>query len=207
MLYVLSLIDLRSNKGKQEKAEFCENHKDFNILSSEEMTKLNLMFESVMAHPKARSLIEQEGVAERSYFWNDKISGLDCKCRPDKIIESRSLLVDVKTAPEIKSFCYSVDDYRYYVQDPWYCDGVSRFHDSFMRMEFLVIQKTIEIGRYPVAVVKLPQEAIEYGRQVYRDDLNRYAEFLESKKIPETQEIEMSYKFNQKVEEFYGEVF
>jgi exodeoxyribonuclease VIII len=115
------------------------------------------------------------------------------------------LLVDVKTAPDLKKFCHSVDDYRYYVQDPWYCDGVSRF-DGDVRMEFLVIQKTIEIGRYPVMVVKLPQEAIEYGRAIYREDLNKYAEFLSSDQEPETSELIMSWRFNQKADEHFGEV-
>jgi exodeoxyribonuclease VIII len=163
------------------------------------------MFESVMAHREARALIEADGIAEGSYFWTDEQTGLDCKCRPDKHIESQSLLVDVKTTPSLVKFSYSVDDYRYYVQDAWYCDGVSRFGDP-VRMEFLVIQKTIECGRYPVMVVKLPQEAIEYGRDVYREDLERYAEFLSSGAQPETRELVMGYQFDKKVEYRFGDV-
>jgi len=184
----------RTNVGKAEALAFKEEHKDSKILTTDDHKKLNLMFESVMAHRPARMLIEAEGVAERSYFWTDERTDLECKCRPDKYIQSQSLLVDIKTAPDLKKFCYSVDDYRYYVQDPWYCDGVSRFGDN-VRMEFLVIQKTIEIGRYPVMVVKLPPEAIEYGRVQYRRDLMRYAEFLSSEQEEETPELPMHYRF------------
>jgi exodeoxyribonuclease VIII len=198
-------LDARTKVGKALKAEFIEAHKGYKILTDEEMTQLNLMFESVMAHREARALIEADGIAEGSYFWTDEQTGLECKCRPDKHIESQSLLVDVKTAPSLVKFNYSVDDYRYYVQDPWYCDGVSRFGDQ-VRMEFLVIQKTIECGRYPVMVVKLPQEAIEYGRAVYREDLNRYAEFLSSGVKPETRELVMGYQFDRKAEEHFGDV-
>lgn len=205
---VMPQINLRTSAGKEEKSEFEEAHKNHKILTSEEWKKLSLMFESVMAHPQSRELIEAEGIAERSYFWNDEKTGMDCKCRPDKFLEDIGLLVDVKTAPDLKKFNYSVDDYRYYVQDPWYCDGVSRFYNEEpMRMEFLVIQKTIEIGRYPVMVVKLPQEAIEYGRDVYRQELARYADFLQMGTPPETNEIEMGWNFNKKVEDHFGEVF
>jgi exodeoxyribonuclease VIII len=199
-------LDARTKVGKALKVEFIAAHKGYKILTDEEMKHLQLMFESVMAHREARALIEADGIAEGSYFWKDEGTGLECKCRPDKHIESLSLLVDVKTTPDLKKFAYSVDDYRYYVQDPWYCDGVSRFYDTPVRMEFLVIQKSIECGRYPVQVVKLPPEAIEYGRDVYQGDLERYAEFLQSGVKPETRELAMGYQFNRKAEDHFGDV-
>ena len=199
-------FNLRTNQGKADKEAFVLEREGSKILTDAEHKQLNLMFESVMAHLPARALIETEGVAEGSYFWTDESTGLDCKCRPDKNIERQRLLVDVKTAPSLAKFNFSVDDYRYHVQDAWYCDGVSRFYDSQVRMEFLVIQKTIEIGRYPVMVVKLPPEAIEYGRALYREDLDRYAEFLGSGVKPETIELVMGYQFNRKAEEHFGDV-
>jgi exodeoxyribonuclease VIII len=202
---VMPPFNLRTNVGKEEKAEFCEEHKGSKILTSDDHKKLNLMFDSVMAHPKARALIEAEGIAEGSYFWTDEETGLECKCRPDKNIQSQNLLVDVKTTPDLKKFNYSVDDYRYYVQDPWYCDGVSRFEGD-VRMEFLVIQKTIEIGRYPLMVCRLPTEAIEYGRAIYRQNLNDYARFLELEQEPETQELIMGYQFNSRADDHFGDV-
>lgn len=198
-------LNLRTNADKAKKAEFEQEHKGKKILTALEYRQLELMFESVMAHREARALIEADGVAEGSYFWTDEQTGLKCKCRPDKQINH--LLVDVKTTPDLKKFCYSVDDYRYYVQAPWYCDGVSRFTDGWpVSMEFLVIQKSVECGRYPVMVVKLPQEAIEYGRAVYREDLNRYAEFLSLGEPPETRELPMHHRFMESAYEKITEV-
>lgn len=191
---------------KAEKTKWITAHNQFKILTEEEHKKLHLMFESVMAHGEARALIEAEGLAEASYFWTDKKTGLGCKCRPDKHIESRNLLVDVKTTPSLAKFNFSADDYRYYVQDPWYCDGVERFTGEPVRMEFLVIQKTIECGRYPVGVVKLPEEAIEYGRAMYREDLNRYAEYMKSETAPETRELDMGWRFNNMICDYFGDV-
>lgn len=187
-------LNLRTNAGKEAKAEFVEEHQGKAILTYDEHRKLNLMFESVMAYKPARDRIEASGVAERSYFWTDSQTGLKCKCRPDKYIQDQLLLVDVKTTPELSKFTYSVQDYRYHVQDAWYCDGVSNF-DGPVEMEFLVVQKTVSIGRYPVALVKLPIELIEYGRAIYRENLNRYAEFLSSEIEPATRELEIHQRF------------
>jgi len=202
-------FNLRTNAGKAERDIFMKEHSNSKILTTLEHKQLNLMFESVMAHGEARALIEADGLAEASYFWTDERTGLGCKCRPDKHIERDGrLLIDVKTTPFLAKFHLSVDDYRYYVQDPWYCDGVARFHhDETVRMEFLVIQKTIECGRYPVGVVKLPDDVVEYGRQVYREDLNRYAEYMNSEQQPETRELDMGYRFGQKMDDHFGEVF
>lgn len=202
---VMPDINLRTNAGKQEKKEFELENSDKQIITSDEYKKLNFMFESVMAYKPGRDIIEAPGVAERSYFWKDENTGLGCKCRPDKELTYRDILIDIKTTPDIKKFCYSVDDYRYYVQDAWYCDGVSRFGRE-MRMEFLVVQKTIEIGRYPVTLVKLPVEAVEYGRAKARENLIRYADFLNSEQQPETQELSMHYRFIENAMESITEV-
>lgn len=192
---------------KTAKTEWLLDHNAFKVLTEDEHKKLNLMFESVMAHPEARDLIEAQGIAEGSYFWIDAKTGFLCKCRPDKNIQDRGLLVDVKTTPDLKKFAYSVDDYRYYVQDPWYCDGVHNVTSEEFRMEFLVIQKTIDCGRYPVEVLRLPEEAIEFGREIYRRDLDKYAEFMQLEQPPETRTLDMGFRFNQKIEDHYGEVF
>lgn len=176
-------FDGRTNAGKADKAAFMAANADKQILTYDEHKKLNLMFESVMAHPFARRLIEADGLAEASYFWTDPITGLLCKCRPDKNIKGTRYLVDIKTTDTMANFeRYSVEDFRYYVQDPFYCDGVNEVgrdehKDTFI---FLVIQKTIELGRYPVRCVVLPDEARAYGRKVYRNNLFEYRDFLKN---------------------------
>lgn len=195
----------RTNAGKADAAAFAETHKDKKIITADEYKKLELMFESVMAYAPGRDLIEAEGFAESSWFWTDPITGLRCKCRPDKFIESRGVLVDVKTTDSLAKFHFSADDYRYYVQDPWYCDGLGHFGHE-VEMIFLVIQKTIELGRYPVRLYRLPPEAIEYGRLEYRQDLNAYADFLEHGHSGEPIEIPMSFRFMERAMEATTEV-
>ena len=196
-------VNLRTNAGKAELAGFMDDHKSSKILSAEDHKKLNLMFESVMAHPQCRAIIEADGVAESSYLYTDPETGILLRCRPDKIVGSK--LIDVKTTPTLAKFHYSVDDFRYHVQASWYCDIVSQFQDV-SHMEFLVIQKTIEIGRYPCAVYRLPPEIVDYGRLTMRRELREYADFLSSDKKPPTQYLEMSRWFQQEADEAVNEV-
>jgi len=196
-------FNLRTNEGKESKKAFLEETKGHKVLTDDEHKKLHLMFESLMAHPECRKLIEANGVAESSYFYTDPETGILLRCRPDKIVGRK--LIDVKTTPTLAKFHYSVDEFRYWIQAPWYCDIVRQFQDV-SHLEFLVIQKTIEIGRYPCAVWQLPPEVVEYGRLTMRRELRKYADFMSSDKKPPTQYLEMPWRFQQEAEEAVSEV-
>lgn len=182
--------DMRTKDGKAEFSAFQERSASKTIITADEFAQLEMMSDSVMAHPQARDLIRAEGEVEQSWFWTDESTGLRCKCRPDKRIGN--VLIDVKSTASIAKFAYSVEDYRYYVQAPWYCDGVGQF-EPCDEMLFLVVQKTLELGRYPVQVFRLPEDVIVYGRQAYRRDLDAYARFL--KQSAPIQELPMHGRF------------
>lgn len=191
---MLPKLNLRTNAGKAEKSLFIAENKGKSILTPDEHRKLHLMYESVMAHPAARKIIEADGVAEGSYFFNDPESGIDCRVRPDKALDA-GYTADIKTTPLLSKFMYSVEDYRYYVQDPFYLDGLARCGVESDHMKFLVIQSTIEIGRYPCMVVTLPKDVVDYGRDIYKADLQRLAEFKEAQKTIDSHELELGYGF------------
>lgn len=200
---VMPDFDGRTNAGKAYKAEFIAENSGKSILTHDEHKKLNLMFESVMAHPFARRMIEAEGHAEASYYWTDPDTGVLCRCRPDKNILGTRFLVDIKTTDTIANFeRYSIEDYRYYVQDPFYCDGVNACtgdneKDTFI---FLVIQKTIELGRYPVRCVVLPEELVRYGRGTYQRDLGDYKTAVDSGVFTGIHTLKMPYGLRNEIE-------
>lgn len=199
---VLPELNLRTNAGKAEKAEFIEANTGKSILKPDEYKKLHLMYESVMAHPAARKIIEADGIAEGSYFFNDPDTGIDCRVRPDKVIEDAGYTADLKTTPMLSKFMYSVEDYRYYVQAPFYLDGLARCGVESDHMKFLVIQSTIEIGRYPCMVVTLPKDVVDYGRDIYKADLQRLAEFKEAQKAIDSHELELGYGFLNRIADY-----
>lgn len=186
-------LDMRTNAGKAARKEFEEANTGRRILSADDHRHLRMMYESVMAHPQARALIEADGMVECSWFWTDEATGLPCKCRPDKLLTSGQM-IDIKSTPTLAKFPFAVEDFRYYVQDAWYTHGVAKACEVAADMAFLVVQKTVEAGRYPVAVVRLPEDLRIYGRQCWRRDLDRYARFLEGHGR-EIQELAMHNRF------------
>lgn len=194
-------FNLRSNAGKEEKAQFEEEHAGKKILTADDYKKLRLMYASIMAHPAARKIIETDGLCEESYFFTDKESGVDCRVRTDKLFPDLGFVADIKTTDKLSNFKFSVDDYRYYVQDPFYRDGLAHNGIETTEMRFLVVQTTIELGRYPCAVYTLPSDVVEYGREVYRKDLKDYAAYLERDTITESKEIDLHHWFLAKVED------
>lgn len=193
---VMPACDKRTKEGKAEAEAFELESQGKKILTADEHKKLKLMFGSVMAHPFARHLIEADGVAEQSYYWNDPETGLLCKCRPDKNILNSRFLVDVKTTDTLANFeRYSIEDYRYHVQAPFYIDGVNACGEEKDTFIFLVVQKTIELGRYPVRCVTLPAQAVEHGRYEYKANLEAYRRADDSGYFNGLYQAELSYNF------------
>jgi exodeoxyribonuclease VIII len=202
---VMPRFNLRTNAGKEEKEQFLRENEGKTVLTSDEREKLDILYNSVMAHPVARETIKAEGLAEASLFWKDEQTGLQCRCRPDKLITSQNRIIDIKTTPDLSKFKYSVQDFRYHVQEAFYIDGIKANGIECEKMEFLVIQKNVECGRYPVAMYTLPWEVVEHGRYLYQSDLSKYANFLESDKQLQAQEMQLHAGFLASIENAQAE--
>lgn len=164
--------------GKEKWAEFEASLKPGQtVLTAEEGRKIQLIYGSVMAHPNARWLVDAKGDAEASIYWNDPETGLLCRCRPDKVLTEHNWIVDVKTTADMNKFARSVYDYRYHVQDPFYCEGYRQhFGEVPAGFLFLVVSTSIEAGKYPVRLFCLDDDAKAMGYRDMREDLATVAE-------------------------------
>ena len=172
-------FDRRTKAGKQQYEEFEASITSQTVLTADEGRKVQLIRESVMAHPHARWLVEAEGDAEASIYWNERSTGLLARCRPDKTIPSLGWIADIKTTADMDKFARSVYDYRYHVQDPFYCDGyAAHFGEQPAAFVFLVVSTSIECGKYPVRIFTLDLEAKSIGRETYLQDMAVYADCI-----------------------------
>lgn len=165
--------------GKEKWEEFEASLIGQTVLTADEGRKVMMIRESVMAHPHARWLVEAEGDAEASIYWNERSTGLLARCRPDKTIPKLGWIADVKTTADMDKFARSVYDYRYHVQDPFYCDGyAAHFGEQPAAFVFLVVSTSIECGKYPVRIFTLDLEAKSIGRDTYLEDMATYADCI-----------------------------
>ncbi len=180
--------------GKEKWEEFEATLTGQTVLTADEGRKVHLIRESVMAHPHARWLVEAEGDAEASIYWKERSTGLLARCRPDKTIPSLGWIADVKTTADMSKFARSVYEYRYHVQDPFYCDGYAEhFGEQPAAFVFLVVSTSIECGKYPVRLFTLDLEAKSIGRDTYLEDMAIYADCMRTGEWSGLETISLPY--------------
>ncbi len=178
---VVSELKGRTTQGFE--AEQKEN-KNKIVLTKDEYDQVNLMAESVMSHPSAKSILDLVGDCESSVFVEDEQTGVKLKCRPDKdAVESAGVIIDVKTTANIddwrsdKEWVNPLYKFNYGHGASFYTDVLEQHYkteiDSFI---FLVIQNSVALGRYPVAVFQISKaELIELGFwDRHRSNINEF---------------------------------
>jgi len=177
-------INRRTNAGKEEFKQMMELATINNqiLITSEEKNKLLLMRDSAFAHPTAKKLLEMDGHYESSIYWIDDETQILCKIRPDKLISNykTSMIIDIKKTNDIENFGRSIELYRYHVQDAMYCEGYKKQFGIVPHFVFIAVSETIDCGRYPVRVFVLDDYDKDVGHQLFRRDLNTYAECIKN---------------------------
>jgi hypothetical protein len=147
------------------------------------------MAAAVRAHPLASKLLDpNSGKAEQSIFWQDKETGVWCRCRADwlrhKVEGRRLIVVDFKTARSAhpEKFAKSAMDYGYHQQAWWYTDGVRAVGlDDDPAFVFVVVQSS---PPHLVSVVELDEPSLSVGMNLSRIARLTYRDCLESGQWP-----------------------
>lgn len=165
--------DKRTKAGKERFAEFEAANAGRTVLSLEDGLLCVNAQQAIQSHPMARSLLST-GQPEVSALWEDEEFGVHCRARYDWLT-SEGVLIDLKTTQDASpaAFSMSCAKFRYHVQAAWYLDSyLAATGDLPMSFIFIAVEKA---PPYAVAVYELDAEAIEFGRQLARRDLARYA--------------------------------
>jgi len=157
-------------KGRTAKGFELEQkkNKDKVVLTKDEYDQVNLMAKSVLSHPSAKAVLDLKGDCESSVFVDDIETGARLKCRPDKdAVQSAGVVIDVKTTANIddwrsdKEWVNPLYKFNYGHGATYYMDVLEQHYstkiDSFI---FLVIQNSVELGRYPVTVFQISKDEL-----------------------------------------------
>jgi exodeoxyribonuclease VIII len=171
------VTDRRSSVYKQAAEQFGAD----NVLTGTEADAVIGMRESVRLNSTAVELLDAEGYVEIAAFATDPITGVLVKCKFDKLLKDlRS--VDLKTTQDLRDFAKSVANYRYHVQQAYYSDvfawATGLQLESF---DFLAVEKDAPNAS---RLFRLDTPSIDYGRKLYRQALDLYAECLSRNEWP-----------------------
>lgn len=188
-------VNRRTTAGKQKEQDFLDMCEQQGItpITHDDNRKLRLMRDSAFAHPVARWMLETEGKAEASIYWNDRDTQVLSRCRPDKLIAEFNWCVDVKSTADIGKFQKDFYSYRYHVQDAFYSDGYDAQFCEVPTFAFLVVSSSIDCGRYPVQVFIMDQQAKDAGRAEYKRNLTTYSDCLARNEWPGIATLSLPY--------------
>ena len=169
-------IDRRTKAGKESWAAFESEAKGKVVINRDDAAIVSAMGRAVFSHPAAAMLLAFKGKAETSWFWTDEKTGLECKCRPDWLLDDGSVIVDLKTTEDAspRGFQRSVAQYAYHQQAAWYLHGLEQASGICpAQFVFVAVEKK---PPYAVGVYAADAEMIKAGWEAAERNLERIAE-------------------------------
>lgn len=105
--------------------------------------------EAVLSHPEAALLLEMEGEAETSLYWNHPQTGELMKCRPDWMSRKEHVISDLKFVRNASPTGFARDGsaHNYHVQDAHYSDGYETLTGHVPTFVFIAVEKDGPLGR------------------------------------------------------------
>lgn len=175
---VAKKFDRRYSAEKEREKAFLAANVGKIILESDALLQAMDMAQSVREHPEAILLLE-DAIFERSIIWDDKLTGVPLRCRPDGLRPDIAVKLDIKTSADVspEAFARSLYKYNYATQAAFYRDGCA---DAGIYIEHDVLIAVCSSPPYLCAVYEIDDEAIEWGRVRYRRWLDKYVECTES---------------------------
>lgn len=172
----------RSNAAKARRAEWEAEHGGAPALGEDEVTVVRGMVESVLAHPKARLLLEG-GQSEVTCRWRDPASGVEGKSRPDHHSPDIAVCADLKSTQDASesAFARAVGNFGYHLQCDWYVRGLAATADPATDFIFVAAEKE---PPYAVALYQIDQDALAMAYETNSRRLDRLAKCLASNEWP-----------------------
>lgn len=176
-------IDRRTKLGKEAWNNFILENEGKEVISEDLLNTIDAMRKTLYATPFAKKLIY--GEHEKSFFWADEETGVECKCRPDSFgcIGNQPICVDLKTCQcaETDKFMRDAAKLCYDIQAAHYCDGLeSNLNKNFIFV-FVAQEKQ---PPYAVNILQADEFFMRSGREVRTSLLETYNKCMEMGEWP-----------------------
>ena len=164
------LDDKRTKAGKATALALQE--KGIETFTTSAMDTMKGMYKSLCLNEFTNKTIiwdtfkDTRGLAEQSYWWKHRETGLQCKCRCDYVIDD--MVIDLKTTGEggasPEAFTKTIVNFKYYLQAAHYLQGTGA-----KRFIFVAVEK---VHPFSVGVYELSPHFIERGYELQEQTLS-----------------------------------
>ena len=174
---IMPELNLRTNDGKAQKAEFEAEAKATNktLVKSEIFNQAAAVAKSFLQSTLS-SFLRGEVKAETSFF--GEIDGVKVKARPDLILPQQQIIIDFKTTSQVgggsaDGFAKMAANFSYYIQAALYLEIT-----EYKQFYFIVLEtaEPFMIGCY-----KLDSKALEFGKSEIRRAIEIYKNLFKYK--------------------------
>lgn len=166
-------IDKRTKDGKSQYTNWLAANENKTIVKQPMYEKAFAMAEAVRNNKLAMSLLN--GEHEKCYFWEDDLTGVQCKCRLDCLrqLKDKLLVVDLKSASSSNTDKWIRDSVKfgYDVQAAMYSEGVKANYGVDPDFVFVVVEKD---EPFAVNIFKVTKGYYEYGYDHFRSLIGLY---------------------------------
>lgn len=170
-------IDRRTKAGKEAWAALSGSDKQ--ILTAEQFALISAMRDSVKANPHANFLTT--GEVERSYYFVDELTGMECKVRPDcfKRVGNRGCIIDLKSvrSAATEDFIRDAIKYGYDLQAAMYKTGVEKESGIPCDFVFVAVEKE---PPHMINILQADDLFIRRGGDLFREYLGLYKRCTET---------------------------
>lgn len=166
----------RTKDGKAERERLEAD--GYTVLKHGDHAAIVAMRDALAANPTAAAAFQNCDM-EKSLIWQDAETGVWLRCRPDALPRARRLIPDYKTTQSAhpEDLRKSVWNFGWHTQAALYLDGIEAVTGERPEAFFYVAQE--KEPPYPVTLVTLSDEALEWGRMQNRRAIRLFAECLE----------------------------
>jgi exodeoxyribonuclease VIII len=172
--YMIAEIPKRTTKaGKAEYAELLEQANGRKLVAVDDFLNAQQMRHNLAKNPVVGSLLSS-GAAEQATFWQDELTGVECKAKADFLNLEKGLIIDLKTTSDLASelcFKWTLNKYQYHLSAAFYQQGFKQVTGEKCDF-FCVVVETFAPFNY--AIYKIGEDLLERGYGLCREALRLY---------------------------------
>jgi exodeoxyribonuclease VIII len=172
--YMVAEIPKRTTKaGKAEYAELLEQANGRKLVALDDFLNAQEMRHNLAKNPVVGSLLSS-GAAEQATFWQDGLTGVECKAKADFLNLDKGLIIDLKTTSDLASelcFKWTLNKYQYHLSAAFYQEGFKQALGKKCDFFFIVVET---FAPFNYAIYKIGDDLLERGNHLCREALRVY---------------------------------
>lgn len=163
-------------RGTKAHQAFVKDMGSREVLTATEFEQLREIDKTIRRKGTIQTLLNTSTHVEPGVFWQDKLTGLNCKARPDLLCDS--IIVDFKTTTDLsdRGLQATILNLGYDVQAGFYIDGANAVAGGYESFVFVFLQTK---APFDARIIRLPDEWVSLGRKKYQQYITEYKSCME----------------------------